>query len=146
MLELGIIEPSDSSWSSPLHMVPKGTDDWRPCGDYRSLNRITTPDRYPIPHLQDFAMQLITTTIMVIIIIVIMIWIMIITVEMLTWFETVNLVYCDRVFLHICLFLDKLLPTPTIYMFVYSSTNIARGFRKTNLDIVFLWNTYKCSD
>ena len=58
MEDMGIIRRSDSPWSSPLHMVPKNSGGWRPCGDYRRLNDVTTADRNPVPHIQDFASQL----------------------------------------------------------------------------------------
>ncbi|KFD60018.1 LOW QUALITY PROTEIN: hypothetical protein M514_27802 [Trichuris suis] len=55
LLRQGIIRPSNSSWSSPLHLVPKHEPgQWRPCDDFRRLNRNTKPDRYPLPHLADF--------------------------------------------------------------------------------------------
>ncbi len=55
LLELGIVLRSSSPWASPLHLAPKSTPgDWRPCGDYVALNKITEPDRYPLPHLTDF--------------------------------------------------------------------------------------------
>ena len=39
-------------------MVKKSDGTWWPCGDYRRLNNITTPDRYPLPNMQDLGHKL----------------------------------------------------------------------------------------
>ena len=53
LLNEGVIRASKSDWASPLVVVKKPDGSWRPCGDYRMLNEITQPDRYPLPRIQD---------------------------------------------------------------------------------------------
>jgi hypothetical protein len=36
-------------------MVPKKDGSWRPCGNYPRLSMITTPDKYPLPNMQDLS-------------------------------------------------------------------------------------------
>ena len=58
MLEKGIIEPSNSGWSSPVVMVRKADGTRRFCNDYRKVNAVTEPDAYPLPNMQDILRKL----------------------------------------------------------------------------------------
>jgi hypothetical protein len=39
-------------------MVKKKDGTWRPCGDFRRLNNVTTADSYPLPNMADCAARL----------------------------------------------------------------------------------------
>ena len=58
LLEEGIIEPSSSQWASPTIIVPKPNGGTRLCIDYRKLNKITTPDVFPMPLIEDLIERL----------------------------------------------------------------------------------------
>ena len=49
----GIIEHSDSPWSSPLVIVTKKTGDIRVCVDYRAINNVMRKSAIPLPRIQE---------------------------------------------------------------------------------------------
>ena len=53
MLELGVIEHSQSPWGFPAILLPKKDGGIRVCIDYRDLNTITKTDAYPLPRIDE---------------------------------------------------------------------------------------------
>jgi len=53
MLELGILEESHSSWSSPIILVDKPDGTFRFVVDYRKLNNVSEIDAFPLPRIDD---------------------------------------------------------------------------------------------
>lgn len=58
MLTLGVIEESQSSWSSPMAVVKKSNGKIRLCLDPRKVNTVTKPDAYPIPVVEGLISRL----------------------------------------------------------------------------------------
>ena len=53
MLSQGVIQQSNSPWSSPIVMVQKKDGSWRFCIDYRKVNAHTHRDAYPLPRIDE---------------------------------------------------------------------------------------------
>ncbi|GFX43660.1 retrovirus-related Pol polyprotein from transposon 17.6 [Trichonephila clavipes] len=53
MLELKIIEPGESDFTSPLILVEAQGKEARPCIDYRRLNKVTRTQFFPLPNNEE---------------------------------------------------------------------------------------------
>lgn len=53
LLASNIIRESSSSYASPIVLVKKKNDEYRLCVDYRTLNKKTVKDSYPMPIIDD---------------------------------------------------------------------------------------------
>ena len=52
MLKLGVIEPANSPYNSPIVMIKKRNGEHRFCADLRALNNVTVDDREPISDVE----------------------------------------------------------------------------------------------
>ncbi|GFS86810.1 retrovirus-related Pol polyprotein from transposon 17.6 [Trichonephila clavipes] len=53
MLELKIIEPGESDFTSPIILVEAQGKETRPCIDYRRLNKVTRTQFFPLPNIEE---------------------------------------------------------------------------------------------
>ena len=60
LLRQGMIEETLSPWAAPVVLVekPSSPGQWRLCIDYRLMNKVTEPVRWPLPRMDDTIAQL----------------------------------------------------------------------------------------
>ena len=63
MTGMGAVREFKSAYSSPMLFVPKGHGrGLRLCIDYRAINKITVPYRYPLPNINELKVRVQGTT------------------------------------------------------------------------------------
>jgi hypothetical protein len=58
LLSKGFIRPSSLPWGAPTLFVDKKDGSRRMCVDYRSLNKVTIKNKYPLPRIEDLFYQM----------------------------------------------------------------------------------------
>ena len=58
MIDLNVIEPSVSPYSSPVVLVPKKDGSVRLCIDFRKVNKVTEFDAEPMPNIEEVIIKM----------------------------------------------------------------------------------------